>query len=237
MKRINMKSILLLSFVASTVLSSVSCKKSDIFPYESTNKLWFTTVDPTNTNIKINDVIRSFSHYPGKTELEVGFPINLIGQIPQTDMTYSVVPVDSLTTAVASEYEIVSPVFRAGRVVDTLTIKLIKSERMNLQNVKLTLCLVPDENFDQGYTDRIQAKVTFNNITTKPDWWTEEMELSYFGVYSPKKFEQFCIFAGRYEIEGLTPSQLRRLLLNFKKYIADNHITEEDGSPMIIPII
>ena len=97
MKNIEMKQIayrLLALLVLSIVV--VSCGKSDIDPYSSKRKLWFTQkVD----NTVVNDVVRSFSHHPVATTLRVPFQLNLIGAIPSADLAYSVVVVDSLTTA------------------------------------------------------------------------------------------------------------------------------------------
>lgn len=219
----------------SAVLLAGSCAKSDIPTYDSKNKLWFTAKDKDEK--VVDNIVKSFSHFPGAETLEVPFEINLIGRIPDQDMAYRVVVVDSLTTALASEYVLPEiPVFRAGQVVDTLWVKLVKSPRMDALEVKLTLYVAENENFANGYYNRQSVVVAFNNITTRPDWWTQTIEKAYLGTYSKEKFDAFYFYTGLNTIEGLSSSELRSILLDFKAYIAEKNITEADGSPMIIPI-
>lgn len=236
MKKQAIKSICAWVCVAASVAMFVSsCAKAEISTYDSKNKLWFTAKN--KDEVVVNDIVRSFSHFPGSTSLDVPFEINLIGQILEQDAIYKVVVVDSLTTAVASEYVLPeNPVFHAGQVVDTLWVKLLKSPRMDAMEVKLTLWVVENDVFANGYYNRQGVVVTFNNITTRPDWWTVIVEKAYLGTYSKEKFDAFYFYTGLNTIVGLTSSELRSILLDFKAYIAEKNITEADGSPMIIPI-
>lgn len=217
------------------VLFAGSCAKSEVETYDSKSKLWFTEKDKDN-NI-VNNIVKSFSHFPGSETLMVPFEINVIGTIPDRDMPYRVVVVDTLTTAVAAEYVLPeNTVFRAGRTVDTLWVQLVKSARMDEQEVALTLHVAENENFTNGYYKRQSVVVAFNNITTRPDWWTTTIEKAYLGTYSKEKFDAFYFFTGLNTIEGISSSELREILLDFKEHIRENNITEIDGSPMIIPI-
>lgn len=220
--------------VAVAGLLSGGCNKAEIENYTSKDKLWFTQVD--NNKDSVGTLTRSFSHFPGAKTLRVPFEVTLIGAIADHDREYKVVVVDSLTTAVAGEYEVDPTIFRAGRPVDTMWVTLHKTPRMDNMKVKLTLHFIENDAFTTGYTGRLSATINFNNITSRPDWWTEAITLSYFGPYSKEKFEAFYTCTGVNTIEGLEPSELRKLLLYFKKYIADNNITEADGSEMVIPI-
>lgn len=211
-----------------------SCGKSDIKPYSSKDMVWFTQQDENYE--PVNEVVRSFSLYPGAETLDVAFEVNLIGSVVDYDRTYLAVVVDSLTTALPTEYELHPQILHAGQVQDQMLITLKKSDRLKTEEVKLTLHIVANETFDPGYSDGLQVSVTFNDITTRPDWWTDSVARSYFGDYSKEKFEAFYQYSGRNEIDGLQPSDLRKLLLGFKEYIRENNITEADGSEMIIPV-
>lgn len=215
-------------------LVTAGCGEAGIDTYTSKDKIWFTQKNEANE--PVNELVRSFSHYPGAETLEVAFQVNLIGSVADYDRTYAVVVVDSLTTALPAEYEIQPPVLHAGAVRDELRVTLRKSERLLAEEVQLTLHVVPNETFDPGYSDKLQVSVRYNNITTRPDWWTDDVALCYFGDYSKEKFEAFYAYSGRNDIEGLQPSELRKLLLGFKEYIRENNITEADGSEMIIPV-
>lgn len=233
MKTIGFKQIMVLGCWALAFLAG-SCGRADIDPYDSKDKIWFT--QKNDDNVAVNDILRSFSLYPGAETLDVTFQVNLIGSVTDYDRTYAAVVVDSLTTAVPSEYEIHPMVLHAGKVSDELRITLKKSERLQSEEVKLTLYIVANEAFDPGYSNSLQVCVRFNDITTCPEWWTEDVANAYFGPYSKEKFEAFYAYSGRNDIEGLQPSELRKLLLGFKEYIRENNITEADGSEMIIPV-
>lgn len=217
-----------------------SCGKSEIGSYESKSKLWFTqdyfTYNPT-TKHDANDVKRSFALFPGETTLDVPFEINLIGNVAGKDRSYSVVVVDSLTTSAPGEWEILPTVFRAGNAVDTLWVRLKKTDRLAQTEVKLSLLLVENDHFTTGYDTRHSASVTFNDITTKPDWWNENIVQSYLGPFTKTKFEAFYAYYGRNEIDGLSSSDLRKLALGFRDYIEQNGIMDEDGLPMTVPVI
>lgn len=230
--------ILALSGVSALWLAG--CGSSEIEPYESKSKLWFTQeyyAGTPATKYDANDVMRSFSLYPGASTLDIPFEINLIGDITSSDRTYSVVVDEELTTASESEYEILPTTFRAGHAVDTLWVRLFKTERLATTEVKLAVQLVENADFTIGYDKRITASVTFNDITTKPDWWTENIELSYLGPFTKTKFEAFYAYYGSNEIDGLTSSDLRRVALGFRDYIEEHKLTDEDGLPMTVPVI
>lgn len=217
-----------------------SCGKSEIEPYESQSKLWFTQdyyAGTPSTKHDANDLKRSFALFPGEETLDVPFEINLIGNIAGVDRAYSVIVVDSLTTAVAAEYEIQPAVFHAGLPVDTLWVRLIKTSRLATSEVKLSLLLVANDHFTTGYDKRMSASVVFNNITTKPGWWTENIELSYLGLFTKAKFEAFYAYYGSNEIDGLSSSELRKIALGFRDYIEENKIRDEDGQLMTVPVI
>ena len=111
-----------------TAVFMASCGKSEIEPYESKAKLWFTQDYYAGTPVTkhdANDVKRSFALFPGEKTLDIPFEINLIGDVAGNDRSYSVVVVDSLTTAVESEYKILSTTFRAEHSVDTLWVQLV----------------------------------------------------------------------------------------------------------------
>lgn len=223
-----------------TAVFMASCGKSEIEPYESKAKLWFTQDYYAGTPVTkhdANDVKRSFALFPGEKTLDIPFEINLIGDVAGNDRSYSVVVVDSLTTAVESEYKILSTTFRAEHSVDTLWVQLVKTDRLTTTEVKLSLQLVENDNFTIGYDKRVSASVTFNDITTPPDWWNENIELSYLGPFTKAKYEAFYAYYGSNEIDGLSSSDLRRIALGFRDYIDENKIKEADGQPMTVPVI
>lgn len=222
-----------------------SCSKSEVGTFRSQDRIWFTQKVSINYElVDVNDLNRTFALYPGMTSIEVPFQVNLMGDPADYDREFKVVTVDSLTTAVATEYEIKSSVLRANQTVDTLWVTLHKSARLDNEEVKLTLYMAENENFAPGYSDKLLVKVTFSNKTAKPDWWTDDMTQVYLGDYSEEKFVALftfmtteCGIEDLNEMTDMAPSALRKLLLRFRDYIADNNLTEADGSPIEIPIM
>lgn len=216
------------------------CGKSEIDNYGSKDKLWFTQqVQVNKQEIKnVANIVRSFSMYPGSATIEVPFEVNLIGNKADRDRTYKIVVVDTLTTADPSEYEIKSTILPANSIKGNCVVVLKKSARMATEEVKLTLYMVENEAFEPGYYYGLKVSVKFNDITTQPEWWTADIEKSYFGPFSKAKFDAFYAYSGLNDIAGLEKSDLRKLLLGFKEYIIENNITEDDEekSPMIIPV-
>ncbi|WP_418991080.1 DUF4843 domain-containing protein [Alistipes sp.] len=221
------------------------CNKSEVETFESQNRIWFTQkISIKNEWIYLNEQEHSFALYPGKNSIKVPFQVNLMGDLADYDREFKVVAVDSLTTAVDSEYEVSSSVLRADQTIDTLWVRLIKSARLDNEEVKLTLYMAENENFAPGYSNSLQVTVSFSNKPVQPEWWTDEMSQIFLGPYSEKKFVALFTFATtEYGMEDLNdisemaPSALRKLLLRFKDYIAKHDLTEADGSPIEIPIM
>lgn len=241
MKTISTKFPFKTAFLAATLsLFSQGCGKSDIEPYSSENKLWFTQYARVKGDlVDVSEQKRSFSHYPQSTEtLDIPFQVNLMGDFLEEDRQYKAVVVDSLTTADPSDYQFHSMIFRAHQAVDTLWVRIFKTDHLKTDEVKLTLYLVENENFGPGYSDRLSVRLIFNNIPSKPEWWTKNIEESYLGPYTSEKFEAFYAFSGLLEIgSDVPPSVLRKMMHEFRAYIEKNDIREADGSPMTIPVM
>lgn len=240
MKTISIKHLLGISFAVATLFFTGGCGKSEIVSYTSINRLWFSDyLRIKGDYIPVNDIKRSFSHYPKATQmLDVPFQINLIGALLDEDREYKVVAVDSLTTAAPSDYEILPMLFHAHQTVDTLWVRIFKNDHLTTDQVKVTLYLVDNEHFEQGFSNNLSVRLTFDNIPSKPDWWTKNIEESYLGPYTSEKFEAFYAFSGLLEIASdVPPSVLRKMMHEFRAYIEENDIKEADGSPMVIPVM
>ena len=188
-------------------------------------------------SIDLAHLTKSFASYAGASEMEVSFKVNLIGHVTGYDRPFEVAVVEEETTAEENEYEIETPVLKAGEITTDLKIKLFKTPRMDEEKVTLTILLLAGKHFNLGYEDQLTAQVIYDNTPLKPEWWTEFIALCYLGEYTPAKYNAFYNYCGLTDISDLEPSELRELVLGFKEYIEENGITEEDGSPMELPII
>lgn len=221
-------------------LSFVGCKNQETETYSSKNALFFPKISGTygkdDYKRGIDTAYVSFTHHPGKDRYVVPFRISLIGNLTK-DTEYKLMVVDTLSSALPEDYELPEKlIFREGMPHDTLFVTLKKTANLDGKEVTLCLRLVENDHFTLGHYDRLQVKVRFNNIISKPGWWTTDIELGFFGPYSYEKYNAFILSSGLITIEGLNATEIRKLALNLKLYIAENELTEKDGSPMIIPI-
>ena len=220
------------------VLAIAGCREQETPTFTAKSMLYIQQEDfADGESIDLVHLTKSFASYAGASEMEVSFKVNLIGHVTGYDRPFEVAVVEEETTAEENEYEIETPVLKAGEITTDLKIKLFKTPRMDEEKVTLTILLLAGKHFNLGYEDQLTAQVIYDNTPLKPEWWTEFIALCYLGEYTPAKYNAFYNYCGLTDISDLEPSELRELVLGFKEYIEENGITEEDGSPMELPII
>ena len=220
------------------ILAIAGCREQETPTFTAKSMLYIQQEDfADGESIDLAHLTKSFASYAGASEMEVSFKVNLIGHVTGYDRPCEVAVVEEETTAEENEYEIETPVLKAGEITTDLKIKLFKTPRMDEEKVTLTILLLAGKHFNLGYEDQLTAQVIYDNTPLKPEWWTEFIALCYLGEYTPAKYNAFYNYCGLTDISDLEPSELRELVLGFKEYIEENGITEEDGSPMELPII
>lgn len=235
-----MKYIANILLVLATVLVFQNCTQED-FVYEQGEKALFferyKRISATQRE-RIDTVLYSFSYYVGVTDITHYFKIGLIGDTLSEDSEYSVIVVDSLTTATPEQYTLPEqPLFHKGSPVDSLPVTIHQVPSLKGKEVVLTLRLVENTHFGLGYNGYREARIRFNDKIIQPKWWNREVELAYLGGYSYEKFETIVAAnPGFTTFDGLTTTEKRKVALRTKAYIAEHGITEADGSSMIIPM-
>ena len=220
------------------ILAIAGCREQETPTFTAKSMLYIQQEDfADGESIDLAHLTKSFASYAGASEMEVSFKVNLIGHVTGYDRPFEVAVVEEETTAEENEYEIETPVLKAGEITTDLKIKLFKTPRMDEEKVTLTILLLAGKHFNLGYEDQLTAQVIYDNTPLKPEWWTEFIALCYLGEYTPAKYNAFYNYCGLTDISDLEPSELRELVLGFKDHIEENGITEEDGSPMELPII
>lgn len=220
------------------ILAIAGCREQETPTFTAKSMLYIQQEDfADGESIDLAHLTKSFASYAGASEMEVSFKVNLIGHVTGYDRPFEVAVVEEETTAEENEYEIETSVLKAGEITTDLKIKLFKTPRMDEEKVTLTILLLAGKHFNLGYEDQLTAQVIYDNTPLKPEWWTEFIALCYLGEYTPAKYNAFYNYCGLTDISDLEPSELRELVLGFKEYIEENGITEEDGSPMELPII
>ncbi len=232
------KRIAVVLTVSIALLSITNCKQLELEPYSSKSALYIANECPETGATGIDSAFVTFFTAPTATELEVPFVVSLIGNIPESDLEYEIEVIDSLTTALSGEYRIPNKlIFRAGMVHDTLRLIVLKSDRLSTQDVKLSIRIKENENFNLGYFGKLTAGVRYNNIKVMPDWWDDVVVSVYLGEFSFEKYELFLtVVEGANTFDSAEAFEKRTMALEFKEYIEENGNTEADGQPMVIPI-
>ena len=223
--------------IIAAIIGLSSCAEDEIKSYDSENYLYFSQLMGMTTD----HMEMSFNNYPLADELTVKIGVSLVGKPVSKPTPYVVKVVNKETTADAKNYQLPETVyFGTGLASDTLEVKLIKTDDLK-ENVKLCLQLVPNEYFNVGMTQYEQITIVFNNVISKPVWWTKDIEKFYLGNYSRTKYEALV----RYTTDGsrfgeLATGEKRKCALELKEAIEKYNLQDKDDEgnefPMEVPI-
>lgn len=223
-------------YICLIIAGICSCNTEEVEVYSSPRFLFF----PDSAK-GLDSVVFSFSHFPGTTTHDASFYVALTGTPAAEALEYKLEVVDSLTTAEPEDY--VMPeglLFPADTTLDILKIRCNNTrEALKTQKVYVTFKIVANENFSPGLAGKHMIRVIFDNIASKPLWWTGDLEKYVLGEYSPKKFDHFVIATGVNDLTNASLSEARELTMKFKAYLIKNNIMEEDNkTPMVdgIPV-
>nr|WP_315151118.1 DUF4843 domain-containing protein [uncultured Flavobacterium sp.] len=255
-----MNKILILSIVFLSFLGFTSCTQEEIESYKDTNNIYFSrSIFPLYTNGPVIDSTGFSFGLDNVAIKERIYPIAIRVQGKVSDVDRKVkLTVDPSSTAVLGTHFILpeNMVLRAGKEIDTILVKVLRTSDMKTQD--LTLVLNLEEN--DFFTTRMQSRVTnvltgktisfvrfklsFNDKLSTPIGWFS----GFLGVFTAKKFFLMC------ELMNLEPEMFNQpsgsaglsipdnqYYQNFmKRYLADqkasgNTIYEENGTEMFFP--
>lgn len=231
--------------LASAALFSCSKQEVPVFSGDDTYVYFKRYIkDEEGKNVRVDTVQMSFSHYYGVSEYTQNFYLGLVGQIPDRDMEYAVEIVPDMTTAEPDQYSLPEKlVFRKGQTEDVLPVTVYKDKIAEGDERVLRIRLVESPDLKVAYSNPTDSytdiQLRFNNRIVKPTWWTTTIVKVFFGDYSYKKYTTIIMANEGIDpqaIGSMSSAELRNIALKTKEYIKENGITEEDGSPMIIPI-
>lgn len=219
------------------------CSEDEIKPYHGGQYLYFSQLKEFGDE----DFEVSFNNYPTSDAIIVKIGLGLVGKPFSTDTPYEVSVVaedeseDKIKNADQKNYHLPdNPMFKAGLSNDTLEVVLLKTEDLK-ENVKLCLKILPNEYFEGSIPEYEQIKIVFNNIISKPLWWTNDVTKLYLGTYSRKKYEEFVKCTNISDFGKLSTAEKRQYALTFKYYIAVNNVMDKNDTtgeefPMTVPI-
>ena len=223
-------SITLLIVAAFTFVLITGCEEQKLTTYSGDYFVQFekTTIDSTNV---------SFMFYPGHDYLEFPVVMELVGVATEHNLNYKVVADPEFTTATAQHYSIPENQFlRAGRYIDTLYVRLNKTDDLNTNKVRLVLRIESTSDLKIGKIEQSAAVIWLNNSLTKPTWWNSDIDNYYLGTYSNKKYEVFIQVTGIFDMSDLDSSTKRSYALKLKQYLKENPTLDESNQYIEVPV-
>lgn len=215
----------------------LSCSEEVIKTYdELTPRRYIQFMSPEKDSVEI-----SFFFFPGSETIDYPLPVQATGYSSE-DEQYKISIVKDYTTAPEENYKLAEiQTFRSSYVVDTAYIKLVKSDFLNTNKVRVVLEVVENGVFLPGRKDHRVSIVWFHNIISQPEWWTLEVSATYLGRYSDKKYKLFLDVVG-VDLREATSSEIRNYALHFKKYLnsekeAGRTVYEDDGTEMVVSVL
>ena len=175
----------------------------------------------------------------------------LAGQKLENDAHFRLRVVDDMTTARPEDYTLqdeytfraLSVPENATNLQDTIRIQFNRTSHLEEleDGYRLVLEIVPTDELLVGQYERSRAIVYVSKNPVRPLWWTAEVESYLLGKYSALKYKLFLenIPGARDLNENVivnNPDVARQLALDFKQWLIENPVNDEDGYPMEVPI-
>jgi hypothetical protein len=256
-----MKNILILSIVFLSFLGITSCNRDEIDTFKGQDNIYFeyAVYGVSIQAIKTPTDSLGYSFALEKaslTEVIYKIPIRVQGKVSDVDRNVKV-SIDPKSTAIeGTHFELPKTIkISAGKVVDTIAIKVHRTPDMKQNRYLLMLNLEENDSFKtamKSYTNQltgktlnfISFKLSLDDKLTQPAGWYAAA----LGVFTAKKFYLMCelmdlkpeMFNQKLGAPGLAIADFGYYQGFMKRYLADqkaagNIIYEEDGKEMIFP--
>jgi len=143
------------------------CEKSEPMSFNAKPAVVFDFRNATDNKV-------SFSFLGKSGEVgEVRIPVIINGFPEDRDRPFEVeVVTDTITDATASDYKIESGIIHAGRMKDTLLLKVFKTAELETKVVNLYLRVKANEEFERGIKEKQYYQISWSNQAIMPTWGT-----------------------------------------------------------------
>lgn len=239
-----------------TLVSVLSCEK-DLKVYDGENNIYFLrSVSPDRVNSALFDKIYdslnvTFAFDPVITDSIVLIPVGITGMPASMDREFKV-SVSTASTAVGGEHYATLPAsftMHAGKIIDTIPVKIFRTPDMQTNEVTIILELQPNEHFKTGMVDKVanattgqklshtRFKLKANDVLAKPSKWID----AYMGTFTRKKLllmsELLDIPVDALNQSATSVSQIIFYAKYMQRYLnekkaAGETIYEDDGTEM-----
>lgn len=184
-----MKHRLLFSVLSLLVcIGFTACNQADSFEYEGETGICF---DAKAYQMRCGSLPYSVE------EPTFALPLSLIGHGSDTDRSYTLSVVDSLSTAKEGTHYApfaAERTLKAGHFRDTLWIKILRKNLDDEQTYRLTLRISPQSQLKAALPTQSVVSIQFDNRLDMPTWWPT---VAYWlGEYNIRKYQKFIELNG-----------------------------------------
>lgn len=212
------------------MLSLAACKKENIQMNIPEGSIYM-----DNKSLSLEE---NFASYPeSTTEVIVNLIIRVTGAAKNYDRPYQWVAQDSSTAVKGRDYEFVMDqlMVKAGKLTDTVQLKLKRNESLGADKTLLYLKLVPGKDFQQEISGfGILSTISMYNMVNEPPYWYW-FAYDYFDEYSEKKFLLLQDIAGMPEDalskEPASDREIQLLIGKLKRWglLLKRYLDEQDA--------
>ncbi|TKC63921.1 DUF4843 domain-containing protein [Pedobacter hiemivivus] len=126
----------------------------------------------------------------------IDIPLRIIGTAATTDREVTFVPKGGATAKEGYHYKIGKTVIKANEFSATVPVYVYRKPGLKDSVVRVVLELKKNADFNLGFSDRLDYKITISDILSKPTIWDAAWS-AYFGTYSVVKFRFLLQVTGR----------------------------------------
>lgn len=146
------------------------CEKSDPAAFSAEPAILFEYGNTHNRTANIRSIDYSFLVNPDDFTI-LKIPVVINGFPVDYDRPFEVeVLDDELTTATPDQYELLESVIHAGNMVDTLYVRLLKSEELENTVARIHLSVRENEHFKLGIAEKRLFRISWSNQAIMPTW-------------------------------------------------------------------
>ncbi|MEG2340119.1 MAG: DUF4843 domain-containing protein [Odoribacter sp.] len=212
-----------------------ACSEDDFSGYSSDNYIYFSKAAADST-------IYSFAYDKTQTSAELKLKLNMVSGLEGRDRTFKVrFLADKSTAKEGTHFDLSGEgqVILANDSIGFLKLTVKKSD-LGDNSVMAVFQLIESEDFKVGLRSNSIARVIISNQLNRPMWWNDWHETDGLGTYSREKYQAFMDEMKLYDLtqekDGgvLTYSEVRVLILKFKRILERNPRPDNDGSIMTV---
>ena len=221
--------IVLISF-----LGMFACSEDSLKGYSGKNYIQFDKLSKDSS-------VFSFAYDETLQSGNVALKLVMISPLVNHDRKYNVKFLPEESTAqmgVDFEMPVEEQVFAANDSVAYLNVLVKRSATLKGNGVMAVFEVLPSDDFMPGMEANRKGRIFITDKLTRPAWWNDWHEKNGLGTYSDLKYQTFIreikITDMTLEADGGTMnySTMRAYVLQFKYWLQEHPINEEDGNLM-----